>query len=333
MQTESVCSRYRNSVGLLLLFAFTLTSCGYIGAPLPPTLDIPLAVKDLRATEQGDKVIINFTKPELNTDGIVPKEIAAIELRAGKSNPGDFNVDVWAASAQLIDVPKSEKLAVKIELPAADWVGQEVVMAVRTQGHRRRFSQWSNFVVIPVIAPLSPPAQLAAKSDMKGVALTWQATADAEYRIFRGDTLLAKTKQASYMDTTAEVGKSYTYTAQSFRVLNERQQADSLVSKPLEFTLADTFPPAVPAGVGIISGSASIELSWNRNLEPDWKLYRIWRAEGDAPLAILAQEVTSTSYSDRTAVRGKRYRYAVSSVDTTGNESEKSQPQEFTLPE
>lgn len=310
-----------------------LSSCGYIGAPLPPTLDIPLAVKDLRATQQGAKVIINFTKPVLNTDGIVPREIASIELRAGRANEGDFNVDAWAPSAKAIETPEGTGAAVKVELRAEDWAGQEVVIAVRTQGHRRRFSGWSNFVVIPVIQPLQPPAQLVAKSDPAGVALSWQAADQSEYRVFRGDALLGKIKEPAYLDATAEVGKSYSYSVQSFRILNDRQQAESLLTKPVEIAVVDTFAPAIPAGLGIIAGSASIELSWSRNLEADWKLYRVWRAEGDGPLLILAQEVTTTSYSDRTAVRGKPYRYAISAVDITGNESAKSQIQEFTLPE
>ena len=54
----------------LLGMLFSLAGCGYIGNPQPPALDIPSAVIDLRAAEDGDRVLVEFTIPMLTTEGL-----------------------------------------------------------------------------------------------------------------------------------------------------------------------------------------------------------------------------------------------------------------------
>ena len=53
---------------LLVLIAGILSGCGSEGAPLPPSLDLPEPVQDLRATRKGDKVTLAWTQPNQTTD-------------------------------------------------------------------------------------------------------------------------------------------------------------------------------------------------------------------------------------------------------------------------
>src|SRR5204862_3326546 len=96
------------------------------------------------------------------------------------------------------------------------------------------------------------------------------------------------------------------------------------LSEETSITPEDTFPPAVPSGLRADPVTASIELGWDRNTEPDLAGYRIYRATGDGPLEKLADTSQVPTYSDRALERGKTYRYALSSVDRAGNESERS---------
>ena len=319
---------------LCLVVALTnLVSCGYIGDPLPPSLEIPVAVANLRATQISDKLVVRYTPPLLTTENLKLKTIEATELRAGPLGSGDFNMDQWAASASRFEVPPPKQGTVELELLTKDWIGREVVVAVRVMSSKQRYSAWSNRVIAPIIAPLASPANLKAQPRADGVVLQWAATEGAEYRIFRGPAVLATATSGEYVDTTAEFDKPYSYQVQAFRKLNEKQTAESPISKPVEITLKDTFPPAAPTGLQLIQGVASIEIAWQRSTEPDLKSYKIWRAEGDGGFTLLAEGITQTSHSDRTAARGKKYRYAITAIDNAGNESERSQPQEFTLPE
>ena len=74
-----------------------------------------------------------------------------------------------------------------------------------------------------------------------------------------------------------------------------------------------------------------MELAWDRDTEPDLKGYRIYRSEngGFQPLGGI---VETPSFSDKSVQSGKKYRYAVSAIDQTGNESAKSEAVEVTSP-
>ena len=52
-----------------LILALLVTGCGYVGDPLPPALNIPVPVADLNAVQRGDQIIIQFTVPQMTTEG------------------------------------------------------------------------------------------------------------------------------------------------------------------------------------------------------------------------------------------------------------------------
>src|SRR5512146_662231 len=58
--------KFASIAGLLLLG--TLLGCGTPGVPLPPSLDLPQPVQDLRASRKGDTVTLMWTVPQETTD-------------------------------------------------------------------------------------------------------------------------------------------------------------------------------------------------------------------------------------------------------------------------
>jgi hypothetical protein len=301
--------------------------CGYIGEPMNPLLNIPAPVADLSAVERGPEIILQFTPPRLTTEGVALKKPARIELRVGPSVGGPFNADQWAANAKLLEVP-SQAETVNLEIPAADWIGKEVFFGVKAIGENGRDAGWSNFAIVTVLPPLAPVAQLHAEAVSTGVRLTWDSTAGA-FRVFRRSEKeetpvpVATSDRPEWIDTATEYGKTYRYSVQAI-AKTANKDVESPMSGEFAITPKDAFAPAIPAGLTAVTGTESIELSWERNSEPDFAVYRVYRSIGDAPLERIA-ETEAPTYSDRKVESGKVYRYAISAVDKAGNESQKTQ--------
>ncbi len=320
--------------GLLLTSAVLglgCVSCGYIGDPLPPALNIAATVTDLRVIESGDQLTVDFTIPELTTEGLVLKRLGSVELRIG---PGStpFDTNQWAAAAKMIPLPATEPGKVHAGVPASEWIGKDIVAGVRVINTKGRASSWSNLVALRVIPPLATPAEVTVTSDPKGARVTWKSP-EHSFLVFRQGpnekepALAGNAVSPEYTDTTAQYGTPYTYLVQSVR-----DKAESRLSAPVEFTPRDEFPPAVPTGLNAVAGIGSIELAWDPNADSDLRGYRVYRAIEGGAFERISELVDAPAFSDRKIEAGKKYRYAVSSVDQTGNESKQSTAVEVTAP-
>ena len=316
---------------LICLFSLILTGCGYIGDPLPPALNVPTQITDLRAVQRGGKVIVEFTIPDKTTENLPITTVESVDLRAAPSPSGQFNMDAWSASARQLKSDSVKPGNVHVEAPAAPWQDKELILAVRLVNRKGRTSQWSNLVVLPVVAPPPSPSNLKAETTVDGVRLTWTPVQAETFRIFRGKDLLGKSDKAEYLDKDTQYGKEYIYAVQASRKTGETE-AESELSAPVSITPLDTFPPATPTGASAIAGTASIELNWERNTESDFKNYRIFRAAGSGNFEKIADAVEAPAFSDRAIVSGTAYRYIITAVDQAGNESPRSNVVEITAP-
>ncbi len=326
-------NRHRNSSLAALAFCFLLTSCGYVGDPLPPLANVPAAVTDLAAIQRGSKIIVQFTVPTRTTEQQPIPPPLTLDLRAGTAD--QFNADEWAAAAHQYPAPPLNGPVARYEIPAADFTGKEVILGVRSAtGHKQ--SMWSNWVTVPVVPAPPIPASLSATSVAQGVHLTWQGSAPA-YRVFRksGDgayDLLANPTAAEWTDASAETGKEYKYLVQAVVPAGNGKQAESELSAELAVTPRDVVPPAAPQNLQGSTAPASIELTWDRNVESDLAGYRVYRALADGAFEKLADLAAIPSYSDRKAESGKTYRYQVTAFDQAGNESSRSSTVTVSMP-
>ncbi len=279
--------------------------------------------------------MVQFTVPPRTTEGVAIKTPLKLDLRIGTAEP-PFNQEVWAARATPVPAGPVDNGVARYEIPAAAWTGKEATLAVRVLSARGKTIGWSNFVNLPVVAPPERPAEVRAEATAEGVRLTWRARGDS-FRIYRrtgsdGFAPVANVPQPSWTDSGAEFGKHYVYQVQTIVKLPNNTEAESDVSEEAGITPEDRFPPAVPAGLNAATAPNSIELSWEGDTEPDLAGYRVYRSTGAGPFEKIGEMVTIPSYSDRAVEHGKTYRYAVSAIDKTGNESARSGPVEATLP-
>ena len=304
----------------MVVLAAVLSSCGYVGPPMPPTLDIPVTITDFRAWEYGDNIEVEFTLPAKTTENLTLTSVRSIELRVGET----------VAESKLVALPVNKPGLVNDRIAARDWIGKTVVLAVRATGPKGKPSLWSNPATLAVIQPLAPPSTPKPQNVERGVELTWTGTGP-RYRIFRAEAdgqpqQLADSDVPRYLDETTTYGTRYHYLVQAIAADNQW----SLLAESVEITPVDTFAPAVPEGLSAVSTPQAIELTWTRNIEPDFRGYNIFRAVENGALEKYAPLVEAPTFSDSKVESGKKYRYGVSAVDLTGNESAQSAPAEAT---
>jgi fibronectin type 3 domain-containing protein len=86
----------------------------------------------------------------------------------------------------------------------------------------------------------------------------------------------------------------------------------------------DTVPPAAVLDLDVtISGTVgapAVSLSWAAGSEVDLAGYNVYRSKDNQAATLVGVE-TATNFVDTNVVTGSAYRYEVSSVDTSGNES------------
>ncbi|MGH9559036.1 MAG: fibronectin type III domain-containing protein, partial [Bryobacteraceae bacterium] len=258
-----------------------LAGCGYIGSPLPPALDIPQRVSDLRVVEYGDKISAVFTIAPLTTEGLPLKNIRSVGLLAGTAiNP--WNERAWLAAARRYPVPAAAPGSFTRDIPARDWTGKEIVVAVLATGPKGKTSDLSNLQTISVEPPLAAPADLKIESRREGIALSWRDSGAPHFRIYRasGDAqpeAIGDATQGNYLDGTTMSGTRYRYWVQA--TAGELRQSET--TGPVQVERADVFPPSVPTGLAAEPGTGRIELSWDRNTEPDFQGYNVYRATGN----------------------------------------------------
>jgi hypothetical protein len=161
----------------------------------------------------------------------------------------------------------------------------------------------------------------------------------------------AATDPGIALDPTAQFGDQYTYSASRVvqqQVHQQTLQLDSSQSPAVQVATRDTFPPAAPVGLVAIpvsavtnNGTPEVDLSWSANTEPDLAQYRVYRLDvaTNQPMHRIAPESDSTTdtivgpaYRDIHVQAGQTYTYAVTAVDTSGNESARSAAVIVTIP-
>ena len=144
----------------------------------------------------------------------------------------------------------------------------------------------------------------------------------------------ASQHQASAIDTTAHTGNSYRYIAQRIQqvtVGGRTLEIASLPSAPAETAYRDVFPPPVPTGLVSAADTAAkaIDLDWTPDVDPGLAGYIVYRRaagtnEQPQRISPAGKPVTTSTWSDTTAIPGQRYAYSVSAIDVSGNESQRS---------
>lgn len=320
---------------LLALAATLLAGCGYVASPLAPLVNIPARVTDLAAIERGGNIIVQLTVPRLTTEGAEIQAMPKVDLRIGPG-PVPWNEDQWAALAKRIPEtagsPSGKPLApgalAHYEVPAAEWIGKDVVAAALVLGANGKTVGWSNLANLTIIAPPERPSNLNGQVTADGLRLTWQARGE-HFRVLRATgtfehyDVVGTVAQPEFTDPAIQFGTAYRYMVETFAPQSSNREAQSDLSEPYNIT-PEPIAPGAPKELRAVPAPNSIELSWDGNPEPDVTGYRIYRGAPGGALEKIGETGSIPSYSDHTAQHGHNYRYAVTAVGASGKESPQS---------
>jgi hypothetical protein len=132
-------------------------------------------------------------------------------------------------------------------------------------------------------------------------------------------------------DTLVPRGTTACYVVRA--VASTQPLVESAPSNEACTEVRDIAAPAAPSGLAVLPREGGLEILWSPSGEPDLAGYRVYRAGPDGAPARLAEVGTGrAAWLDRTAERGVSYRYTVSAVDQSGNESGRTEPVEASLP-
>jgi hypothetical protein len=104
---------------LLLLAALLSSGCAYIGEPLPPARHVPQRVADLSVSQQGARIVVQFTLPVHTTENLDITKPMRAELRVGPAAT-PLQTEAWEAAAKAFEDIPTDRAVVKYSLPAAE---------------------------------------------------------------------------------------------------------------------------------------------------------------------------------------------------------------------
>jgi hypothetical protein len=356
----------------ILPFLVLLSGCASSGPPLPPSLEVPTAVTDLRALRKGDKVYLAWTEPTKTTDHQAIRHTGpTLVCRSRADSMKECGTTVGDVPPAMVtgktsgkkQAPRPRVTATYADrLPVLPGVRpeDEVTYAVEVLNDRNRSAGLSNPVQVPLLPAIPPPDGFQAEVTAQGVNITWTCAssppqfADVEYRlrVYRrlegshSDDKIAEPDAADcqsppVVDTSFEWEKSYNYRAAVVTVISApgkpaiEIEGDDTAS--VRVFAHDVFPPAVPSGLqAAFSGPGQqpfVDLIWSPDTDADLAGYNVYRREEAGQAAKLNSELVKTpAYRDDKVQSGKKYFYSVSAVDVRGNESAKSEETNEAVP-
>jgi hypothetical protein len=257
--------------------------------------------------------------PESLTDG----PGALIGYRVQILNPvgrsaGASNV-AWAAAGAAPPPVENFRATASRGGATLEWVPQPTAVEQPPQ------SGWIeiNRILLPTFSQGAKPA--APNTAKNPLSLSPNAPAEVRLR-----TPKDAPDPGGIVDRTARKSEIYKFQAQRVRAVTLAGHALELRSEPsrvVTLHIADTFPPQPPTGLTAVPGEGSaIDLSWQPVVDTDLAGYHVYRraASETAFQRLTSKPVVGPAFTDTTAIRGQRYVYKVTAIDTTGNESQPS---------
>ena len=240
--------QFHPHVLIFVLATAFLASCGTPGVPLPPSLELPKPVTDLRAVRKADKVYVSWSVPTQTTDGQTVRHLGPVQVcRAIDTVMKECGTPVGtvppsavppSSSSQGKGAPRKNPSS-KIQASYVDTISLElqkqnptgkIIYAISVQNEDTRSAGLSNQVQVPAAPTLPPPAGFQTQVTVDGIVLSWMESPEGHelptlryvYRVYRreggsdnptaiGEIPLYASAKAQMVDHGFDWEKTYNY--------------------------------------------------------------------------------------------------------------------------
>ncbi len=183
----SAIAKPKSAISVLALCG-ALASCAAPSPPLPPSLELPTPVTDLKAVRKGNKVVLAWTVPQETTDGEGIRFHGPTQICRSLIEPPKAMADCGIPAAELTssqlettnakpaaNVPQHVSARYVHPLPADSMRDPAAFLtyAIESLNTSHRGAGLSNQVRVPAASTEPPPQDFAAQLTDKGVVLTW----------------------------------------------------------------------------------------------------------------------------------------------------------------
>jgi hypothetical protein len=251
-----------------------------------------------------------------------------------KAGPAEPKKNAPVAKEQLYEYLLTEK----------DMKAGRLIFAVRVKEAKKgRLSGFSDLATVSPQPLPSPPGPVRAQVFQSRVEIRWEAPHEnfdhsvpvrlKGYNIYRIDknnklrrlnTGLLGAEKFDDADFLFDQAYRYFVRAVGSEATPVLESDDSATA---DVTPKDVFAPAAPTGLTAVKGANFITLIWDSGREKDLAGYKIWKREaGQVQFACLTpQPILENTFTDTAVEKDKRYEYAITALDQSGNESPKSE--------
>jgi hypothetical protein len=197
-----------------------LTGCASIGAPLPPSLELPKPPSDLRAARKGDKVTLTWSVPTRTTDRQSVRYLGRTQICRSLDSPlKECGTPVGDAAPPANFSGKKNSSAQKITARFVDALSAAIenanptgfaTYAVEVLNTANRGAGISNQVRVPLVPTIAPFSDFAARATAKGVLISWPCPLQSKgnigtkylFRIYRRGQLSTSETRIAELDAT-----------------------------------------------------------------------------------------------------------------------------------
>jgi hypothetical protein len=297
----------------LILLAGCLAGCARIADPKPPVRQIPEAVRDLKARQVGEEIVLNFSLPERNTDGSPARTIRSLEIfriteKVEAEIPTSFTglseENFLARAARIFSIPaarfpeytRENVFSIRDTPPAVQGLNMYsfrfIYAAVFVNEKNQTAGLGRQVIIQPKVLPPAPTGLTAVVTENE-IQVMWtpimENADDARlpmiaynlYRSERPDEFPAipvndePLYATEYRNHDFEFDKNYYYAVSVVTVSNP--PAEGVRSKVLKVETRDIFPPAPPGNFTVVAETGNTTLFWTPSPSPDVAGYRIFQ--------------------------------------------------------
>ncbi|MFZ5573116.1 MAG: Ig-like domain-containing protein [Thermodesulfobacteriota bacterium] len=142
------------------------------------------------------------------------------------------------------------------------------------------------------------------------------------YRVYYGTTSgsyasnreVGNVTQYALSNLSLTEGSTYYFVVRAYNAAGEGPNSNEVI-----YTVADSTAPLPPGGVSCQAGTATLQ--WSANTESDLREYRVYYGTSSGQYQPYIPAGKATSYTVANLQSGTKYYFAVTAVDTAGNES------------